>query len=346
MTKRKLMSNHVGVNLQKNMSAFLISISFFLLFLDSVVYPGFVGKYILVDSKVFMVIALFILLSTRLKLLSVDPNNNSLFEFVLNVTYILMPILIFTYVFFSIIEAVHYNNYVLSVFHLHLNGLVYMPIFGLLILIINSRDFLGMINAGGLKLTYLFKSKRLFPVPKLGSVTVLLLYVFISYALISNISLTLDSLISRNIYVFTHLNNNYDQKMTYHWKNFYWHMLFVKNNTPQDSTIIIPPEKSPWLISGNPWIVRYFLYPRNIVQYENENLKIENNSPSSKDTYVLLSWGEWKCDGVGCNGWPKDKLNTKQIYIKKDNSQEVETILQDMEYDASSYENLNGLIKI
>ena len=40
---------------------------------------------------------------------------------------------------------------------------------------------------------------------------------------------------------------------------------FVKNHSPETSVILIPPQKSPWIFTGNRFVFSYFVYPRRLV---------------------------------------------------------------------------------
>jgi len=91
-------------------------------------------------------------------------------------------------------------------------------------------------------------------------------------------------------------------------------MVFVKNNTPSDATIVIPPQQDPWLIgSGNDTFVRAFIYPRKIVQ---ETIIIPDLKVFGPDTFILISWGKEECKPAGCHGWPRQDIRAKKIIYK------------------------------
>ncbi len=102
----------------------------------------------------------------------------------------------------------------------------------------------------------------------------------------------------------------YDKKMGYYWGFFYDYMLFVKENTPENSTIIVPPQESPWFMTGNIGLVRYFLYPRNFIQGTYDKpLDIDSAD------YVMLAWGEWKENDMSRYGWPKVKVDAEETIL-------------------------------
>jgi len=77
-----------------------------------------------------------------------------------------------------------------------------------------------------------------------------------------------------------------EEKIHSFYGSFYDLMLYVKQKTPQDSIILIPPSTDPWFTSGNEYMVRSFLYPRTIV-------RATGNLPDTvqEKTYALVVMG-------------------------------------------------------
>jgi hypothetical protein len=61
------------------------------------------------------------------------------------------------------------------------------------------------------------------------------------------------------------LHLTYDEKMGVKWGDYYDYMVFVRENTPSDATIAIPPQADQWAQTGNAGLDNYFLYPRQLV---------------------------------------------------------------------------------
>jgi len=133
--------------------------------------------------------------------------------------------------------------------------------------------------------------------------------------------------------------------MTYQWKVFYQFMVFVRNNTPEDATIVIPPEQDPWLMgSGNENFVRAFIYPRKIVQ---EPLEIRDIKIYGENTYVLITWGKEACKpDPMCHGWPKQEIKARRIVFKDPNSTNVIEVRENTTYDPTDLKYVYGLIKL
>lgn len=297
----------------------LIPFTYLTLLMDTFKYPGFVGNHFLIDSRVYLavtVVALsFSLIRTRV------------LRNILNLNLIVMPIIVLAFVWFSEIEATNYINYVLSKFHLSLNGLVYLLLFSLLIFAIS-----------GLKATGLNINKSRNVVYK-----VLIISLIASSFVINMYAIGKDAAVTDS-YVFSHLKSSYDEKMFSQWGDFYNLMTFVKNNTPSDSTIIIPPQISPWLSTGNLSLVRYFLYPRNLFQYQTEEIPDIKSFPAG--TYILISQGEWGCEGLGCKEWPVQQIKAEKVVYKEPNSVNVKEIRQNFLYNPNGTGNPFGLLDL
>jgi hypothetical protein len=69
-------------------------------------------------------------------------------------------------------------------------------------------------------------------------------------------------------FVTTHLHLDYDEKTRVKWGDYYEYMVFVRENTSPDATILIPPLGDRWLTTGNAGLDSYWLYPRHLVGIE------------------------------------------------------------------------------
>jgi hypothetical protein len=118
----------------------------------------------------------------------------------------------------------------------------------------------------------------------------------------------LDSAIGSDIFVLTHLDYSYNDKMRESWGLYYDYIKFVKENTPENASILVPPQQTPWLSTGNVGLDRYFLYPRILV-----NGGVDASDGLGKYDYVLLVWGEWNGADKNSYGWPREKIKTDKI---------------------------------
>ena len=139
---------------------------------------------------------------------------------------------------------------------------------------------------------------------------------------------------------------SYDEKMRYGWGDFYDYMLFIRNNTPEDSVIMFPPMINPWMDVGGGGLIRYFLYPREIVQ----DMTYVNAQIDNRATYSMLAWGSGICtpEEGECHGWPRQNIAADYIVYKKSKSVDVEKTLYNVTYNYSDEINKGawGIIKI
>lgn len=101
----------------------------------------------------------------------------------------------------------------------------------------------------------------------------------------------------------------YSVKMAKAYPGFYPAMQLVKGLTPEDATILIPPQGNPWDIEGNMAMVNYFLYPRTV---KNLDPELVDHLPSN--TYLLIAKGSWPRIGEMDYGWPKVIVQANQIW--------------------------------
>lgn len=282
-------------------------------------YPGFFKNHFFVDAKIIFAISIFLLtfLNTKSKLM----------QLVFKINNIILIVLTLLYLGIYLIEGANYMNYVLSRFHFHLDGLILPVLFGFFVFL--TWKFKDEVVEFG-------KKSRIYPV----------FILLIVYFAIKSLSYSLEMGVSRTSYIIFHLGSSYDEKMTYQWGVFYQFMMFVKGNTPEDATIIIPPEEGPWLMgTGEPNFVRAFLYPRKIVP-ESLVLSQEDLDSFNDNTYILLTWGQEACKpDPDCHGWPKQEIKATKIVYKKPDSSEIAEVKENTIYDPGDKTYVYGLIK-
>ena len=297
----------------------LIVLTYALLILDAVKYPGFIGNHFFIDAKIYSAIVIVLLLFVNTK--------SKILDFVLKINTTVLILSSIIYVFFSYLEGSHYQNFVLSSYHFHLDGLVFVVLFSLSIFLISK-----------------FKSKESKPIKIKNSGYYILMFL-IAYTLVSNVGTSLSKSLSGDIYVFTHIEDSYDQKMFFQWGNFYNYMVFVKNNTPENAGIVIPPEIAPWFTrTGSAQLVRHFLYPRKLIQFETAEIPDLKSLPGG--TYIMIAWGDWECERYGCGVWPEQTIKAKEAILKDPDSSRVKEIRENFIYDPKDTTTPFGLLKI
>lgn len=104
----------------------------------------------------------------------------------------------------------------------------------------------------------------------------------------------------------------YDQKMSREYWGFYSAMKQVRLLTPDNATLLIPPQGNPWEVEGNGAMVRYFIYPRKLA-----NLLPDFTVPPQipGPTYILIAKGSWpSVTNPAGYGWPKVVVDSRQIW--------------------------------
>ncbi len=115
----------------------------------------------------------------------------------------------------------------------------------------------------------------------------------------------------------------YDRKMHEKYGYYYDFMMFIKNNTPENAIILIPPSRPPWAGSGNGYLSNYFLYPRRLI-----NEEIDKPPADFKlFTHVLVVWKDFEAKGLEkLYGWPKFEVPAKEIFYMATDSAKVDKI--------------------
>lgn len=290
------------------------------LLLDVLKYPGFFGNHFFISSVIYFAITV-----TMLIFLDTDTK---IMKFVFGLNKILLGLTLTSYIVLSLIEGAHYMNYLLNTLHIHIDGMAYPLLFNFSVLLVEKFKHLIPKTFG--------PAKFVFPV-----ITFLLVYFAAG-----NVSYVTTMAFERNFYIPFHLRDSYDDKMYYRWADFYRYMVFVRQNTPEGATIILPPEQDPWLIgTGNPNFVLGFLFPRKVVSGE---LVIPEKEFKSFDnnTYLLISWGKEVCSPEpACHGWPRQEINAQKIIYKDPDSSGVIEVVENSVYDPSDTTYVYGLIK-
>lgn len=234
--------------------------------------------------------------------------------------FILVIVYTFTifYVFLISLEKLVYPNFVFSHFHLHPDMLI-LPLTALVVIF-----FINQVEStitGFLNFLIFF---------------LLLQYILVDLSLLKN---------ENPVFVIKNLRLDYDEKMRLSvGKLPYDYAIFIKNNTPKESVILIPPQGFPWPQTGNGAYLRYFIYPRKLINGKEKEAGVD----LSKVDFVLLDYGESNASEYGyTNYWPKFDIPSEYIIYWNPGSGEV--IREDKtlyRYDLNEKDKLWGLIKV
>jgi hypothetical protein len=150
----------------------------------------------------------------------------------------------------------------------------------------------------------------------LGSFLLASSVIFFSWYSIKNIANTLIIVLSNIKNTTFTFKATYDEKMSAAWGNEYYYWKFIVEHTPPDSALYVPPQEFPWGTIGNAGLVRYFLYPRRVVNMKWNQVVVPKNS------YIVVAWGDWAI-GAEKYGWPKVSIPAKGTwYFTSDNKAE------------------------
>lgn len=227
-------------------------------------YPGIVMKFTHIDFSYF--IYLLVVFSVLVKKPVSSRKNIVMFSTV---------VVIFCLVIFAV-EAATFPNFMYSRFHLNPGGAINLAVIPLIILS-----------------SYYLSDKKILEKIAL---------IFLGFWSVSNIFGTVGYASSKFVSQLKQPNATYDEKMRKGWGEFYDCMLIIKNNTPIDASIYIPPQIDVWQMEGNEYLVRYFLYPREIIHFGNISDASKSASP-----YFLYSWGYYAGDRKN-GAWPYEKF--------------------------------------
>lgn len=370
------------LEINKSIFPYLISLSFFFLFLECYMYIGFLRKYILVDSRFFLffsIISIILLFYSWIR----DSNYRSetLVNFILNFNSLLfLPIVIFYWIM-MISNIVKYSNYVFATFHIQPQNFMNIIYLSLALLILKFCRTLKIRKIFS-KLLIVGKNNRKASTPQVkyslpvrrrmwnpfnadiylrlrtslrsgisllwNSKTVLLICVFsltLGYIVV-NFFTTFNETMTDLFFISAHPNYTYDQKMQAKWGLLYDVVTLVRDNTPSGSSILLPGDVSPHSVDGRIEYYRPFLGNRKLTNYY-PGIDINNFD------YILLSKGFFHLiyDGPPQKNyiWPDFPVNSDEIIylIQQDNR----SFVQEVSY--SSYNpddfrenNVWGIIKI
>lgn len=87
----------------------------------------------------------------------------------------------------------------------------------------------------------------------------------------------------------------------------YTYAQFIKKHTPEDAIIFIPPQRESWKQEGNAGYLRWFVFPRKLVQRN----QLESEIPQEA-THVLIAHGNWIWFADEYT-WPRITIPASQI---------------------------------
>ena len=214
-----------------------------------------------------------------------------------------------------IVKKLYYANGILFI----LLTATYFVLFLLNKLYVNN-DFINILNIYRNNVLLLWLLSSLFIGLGQKKIIRIQLSIIVAFLLIENLVFLEPKILLKNLYFI--LKNpylSYEQKMRYQVGDlFYDYTSFIKHNTPETATILIPPQAYPWPQTGNPGYLRYFLYPRKLVSGKEYEAGVDLSS--GKIDFVLIAKGESQLVGENTSyGWPKFSVSADTlVFFEKD----------------------------
>lgn len=374
---RDVWSKHqkVFLDINYNLFPFLWMLAFFTSILDLFTYEGFSFKHLFLPLQPLIYITFVSGMVSRVFLEISESSDNYLsnYKTLLTVNRLAFLPMFFSSILINSLEFANYPNYIFSTLHIHPDLIIWPMSLNIFLIIISLRYtvikwileevllvstkeiemlksyHMSVETPNKLSKSILVQSERVLRASYVGFNIILriVIVVFVLWGFTKNVSNLYPWMFERSSYMIKNPLATYKEKMRYGWKDFYDYMTFVDQVTPENAKIMLPPMINPWWDVGGKGLVRYFLYPRELMQdMEDVNAEIDLAAD-----YLLLTWGFGVCtenDPPDCYGWPKKIVEAEWIVFKKENSEEVGTKIENIVYDHNDeiYQGAWGVIKI
>lgn len=273
---------------------------------EAVSYFGLIKNHLGYSANIFFFIGFIAATISRLPL----KKRHKLWILILNL------VLTTLYLVLNAVENITFPNYIYSNFHINLPGL---KVFNLLLVLYSV-----LILQAAQK--YLKK------------ISIALLIAYTSLTISDEFGRSIAFLIKQTRVWINNPSATYEQKMIKSYGGFYPAMMLVRQLTPEKSIILIPPQANPWEVEGNAPMVSYFLYPRQVINFD--NYQFQHELPE----YALIAHGSWAKTGNYDYGWPKIKINANKIWNFDINNLTTTEFEQDYLPDLAKWEW--GLIEV
>lgn len=266
-------------------------------FVEAATHSGFVFSHINIDiDLITLIVGFFAFVVLILKLIK----KNIVVQKYEKTISVIAVLTIASFIILKIVNRLTYSTFVFGALHIQPDMLKWpalVAVFSVAVIWIPRIKF-----------------KKLFDVESV-------ILMFILLIIVSNLYQIYKSEWQDFRYMVTNPDATYDDKMRYELcPIFYDYTLFINEYTSENSSLLMPPQSFPWPYVGNGGMLRYFVYPRNIIngkEYESPSKEVLDNVD-----YVLLNWGETEqTQGVYTQEWPKfDVKAEKIIFMNEDGS--------------------------
>lgn len=305
------------------------------LLIESFKYKGFIFKHIYIHSDLLIVFTFisgvfFVLYPPKKSISFWKKRMLQLFRYIY---LVLLPLALSSYFYFTFVEEMNYPNYVFTRYHIQPNLL--LRVLMLLVFLALMKPLKNyFLTIQGKKETY--SNQDLYKV--------ILVFLTIMYFIL-NLSLfwkfVTPNVVDIARYFGASREDKLAVKMGQKYSYFYSYISLVKELTPANASILLPPQENPWQFEGNQRLVRYFLYPRTLYSAHESNI-LDNID------YIMLAWGSDRFPPVDPDnyGWPQQDIKSSEIYLFDLETKRIEYIKDNYSSDKYLRLGVYGLIKL
>jgi len=265
-------------------------------------------------------------------------NREKFYRFLYVVIFATAIVVLGIFIYFSLLEAANYPNYVFSQFNIYLPSLrVYSSLQILYISVgIISLIYFRLSRAGKLNI----RSRGLKGIT--GGLATILVAVIVFNSLSDFTNFIIDEITLYKKYVFassTARNELPDLG------DYYYKIIFIRDNTEENAVILHPKQSEAFPDIGNQPLIRYTLFPRRLVTQDLEEKFFKENENIETPIYYILARGEGdRSDTI----FPNHPVNAESVTILYNNG--TQDTQRNVDYSPAFLKNLEnfkiGVIKL
>ncbi|MEN8252842.1 MAG: hypothetical protein ABFQ62_00475 [Patescibacteria group bacterium] len=274
------------------------TLAYSFILLETYTYPGLMLKSTFIDLKILILFSLVLGFVSTFPIPSYNYKSEAI-KVLFVVNRLILPVLIFFYYILLLSSQNKYPNYIFATYHIHTQRIKLMIVFNLGLLGIdifsgNSKQIWNLLLKQYRKKQYSF------------FISILTIFLIFLYFL-------------GNIFIFAqHIMQNYqlilkqplathEEKSRYALSD-YGYFNFLADYSDDNAIIAIPPQMSPWYTVGNGGYLRYFTYPKKVI-----NSSLDGPLPVEAN-YAVIAKGSWDPGDDELYGWPKIKFEAEKIW--------------------------------
>jgi len=333
----RMLRSPINIKLVSYAIFIFTNLVFVSLFVEAYKYKGFITKHFFIDTNILIgaLVASIIIITTQ-KDISNKPRI-FLYTYYLGFQKVILSVLVLVYLILTILNDLNFPNYAFSTFHIQPNLLLRPITLGIFLIsfILLKNNYLTTFLVSKNKSNYKYLNILLI---------VILTSLLVVYST-TNIINDFTYFYSSTVEMLKNTKLTHDEKYNYMMQRkygyFYDYISIVKEIIPEDSSIILPPQKNPWQFEGNQKLVRYFLFPRTIYSAH------ETVQPEKVD-YIVVAWGSksFPPENIEDYGWPKESYKSDSVILFDLSKKQYSITKGDYKPDLVLREGVYGLIKI